>query len=206
MQFNTLNQIESRTEEESKVKHFDPQKIFLYYNLITEKTHVRIKLTKETHPPDDEILKESKKRDKELGFLEELLKTDEGRSRFEEELEKSINLKGYYCAFDKNKQKGMLALYYTSPESKKESITADIYTFTSNSVTLVRATQGELGEGTLGVAYPGLGLIKVLDSLYGTDFDEVFRHEVNHINYPSMPEREIRNMTRQQCTYDCKYN
>ncbi len=206
MQFNTLSQIESRTAEESKVKHFDPLKIFMYYQLIIERTHLRVKLTKETHPADDEILKESKKRDKELGFLEELLKTDEGRSRFEEELEKSINLKGYYYTFDKEKQKGMLALYYTSPEKKKESVTADIYTFTSSSITLVRATQGELGEGILGVAYPGLGLIKVLDSLYGTDFDEVFRHEVNHINYPSMSERDIRNMTTQQCCYDCKYN
>ncbi len=202
MEFSFINEIEKKTKEDSKLKHFDPQKIFMYYMFLTQS---RLQEVEEKHPADDILFEEVNQKDKELG-LEEVLEDEESRNRFEHKLKRKINLKGYYHAFDPEQQKGILAVYYELPDEQKKKNVADYFLLSPGSIKLIRATQGELGEGVLGVAYPGLGLIKVLDSLYGTDFDEVYRHEVNHILLPSMPERDIRNLTASQCSYQCKYN
>ena len=62
-----------------------------------------------------------------------------------------------------------------------------------------------MGPGVLGLAYTGMGLVKILDSLHGADYDEVLKHELNHIKYPNKSEWEIRYMTKQEMGGCCKY-
>ncbi len=69
------------------------------------------------------------------------------------------------------------------------------YLFTPDWVTVVRASQAELGHGVLGLAMPGTNVIKILDTLYGNDYVEVKQHELLHIFFPHKSEPEIRKMT-----------
>lgn len=96
-------------------------------------------------------------------------------------------------------------VYYYVPQTSNNKH-QDFYIFTPNWVTILRAPQSELGEGVLGLAYPYLGLIKILESLTGTDFLEVKKHELNHVYFPWMSEEMIRFMTKNELPFYTRYH
>ncbi|MBS1266487.1 MAG: hypothetical protein MAG795_00454 [Candidatus Woesearchaeota archaeon] len=93
--------------------------------------------------------------------------------------------------------------YYVDHKPKKKE--ADYYIFTPEWVTVLRVSKEELGEGVLGVAYLGMNVIKILDTLYGNDLKEVKRHELLHLQYPHENESWIRQKTMQECGFQTKY-
>lgn len=111
--------------------------------------------------------------------------------------------KDYYALFE-DKKKG-ISVYYYSPKKKSEEDKEGFYVYTPSGLTVQRASESELGKGVLGVAYIGLNLIKILDTLYGKDFEEVKKHEVLHHQYPNMPEGWIRKKTSEELPYQTKY-
>lgn len=80
------------------------------------------------------------------------------------------------------------------------------YVFTPSSAKIVRVPEYVIGQGVLGVAFPGSNYIMILDSLHGTDFEEVKKHEVNHILFPNLTEYEIRRRTKAEFPYPTRYH
>jgi hypothetical protein len=77
--------------------------------------------------------------------------------------------------------------------------TADaMYLFIPRSVSVQRVSQNVIGPNVLGRTWTGTGSIEILDSLDGDAFYEVLQHEINHVLYPGLNEREIRAKTRMQ--------
>lgn len=100
-------------------------------------------------------------------------------------------------------EKKTIIFYYVEPKPAKQRV--DYYIFTPDWVTILRVPQSELGAGVLGVAYIGLNLVKILETLYGADFREVKKHELLHLKYPQKSEREIRQQTKQELSYQTRY-
>ncbi len=73
-------------------------------------------------------------------------------------------------------------------------------------VTIRRAPASTLGRGVLGRAFPSYGLIEILDSLTGNDFEEVKAHELMHIAYPQKSEYEIRQLTRLSLPFSPRFH
>jgi hypothetical protein len=80
------------------------------------------------------------------------------------------------------------------------------FVYTPAGISVQRVPQSQLGWGVLGVAYIGRNLIMIADHLDGLDFEEVKKHEILHILYPSLTEREIRARTRTELPFATRYN
>ena len=78
--------------------------------------------------------------------------------------------------------------------------------YTPAGAAIQRVSQAALGAGVLGRAFPGLGVIQILDTLYGQEFQEVMKHEVNHILYPFLTEHQIRQKTRQELPFYASFH
>ncbi len=111
----------------------------------------------------------------------------------------------YLAEIYKDEKKKVMVYYYVSPKSGEKEHEEGFYVYTPSGLKVVRASQTELGQGVLGVAYIGLGLIKILDSLYGLDYQEVLKHEVLHHQYPHESESSIRKMTMNELPFQTKY-
>ncbi len=109
----------------------------------------------------------------------------------------------YIIKAEEEENKKRIIFYYVEPRPALQR--TDYYIFTPDWVTILRVPQSELGPGVLGVAYIGLGLVKILNTLYGDDFVEVQKHELLHIKYPNKSEGEIRQQTKQELGYATKY-
>ena len=108
-----------------------------------------------------------------------------------------------YYSQKEEEEKRKVIFYYIEPRPALQR--TDYYIFTPDWVTILRVPQAELGPGVLGVAYIGLGLVKILETLYGSDLQEVKKHELLHIKYPNKSEWEIRQQTKQELSYATKY-
>jgi len=91
---------------------------------------------------------------------------------------------------------------YNAPKKQEQYF----FVYTPAGVSIIRVPQSQLGSGVLGVAYPGRGLIKIADHLFGLDFEEVKKHEINHILYPSLTEYEIRQMTKRDFPFETRFH
>ncbi|MFH0978409.1 MAG: hypothetical protein V1837_03850 [Candidatus Woesearchaeota archaeon] len=80
------------------------------------------------------------------------------------------------------------------------------FVYTPAGITIMKVSQAQLGHGVLGVAYPGAGVIKIADHLFGLDFEEVKKHEVLHIMYPFLTEFEIRQKTKSELPFETRYH
>jgi predicted DNA binding protein len=100
-----------------------------------------------------------------------------------------------------DKKKRNIVYYYSV-----RSIVNQPYIFTPSSTKIVRVPEYVIGQGVLGVAFPGLNYIMVLDSLHGTDFEEVKKHEVNHILFPNLTEYEIMRRTKAEFPFPTRYH
>ncbi|MBI4148853.1 hypothetical protein HY491_00235 [Candidatus Woesearchaeota archaeon] len=78
--------------------------------------------------------------------------------------------------------------------------------YTPAGTSVQRVSQAALGHGVLGRAFLGLGIIQILDTLYGQEFQEVMKHEVNHILYPFLTEHQIRQKTRQELPFYASFH
>lgn len=135
------------------------------------------------------------------------------------ELEKSVSLEvinrdvfepvfgknEYAVELYRDEKKKVIVQYYVSPETKEREHDEGFYVYTPSGLHVVRASQSELGSGVLGVAYIGLGLIKILDTLQGLDYTEVLKHEVLHHQYPHESERAIRMRTMNELPFPTSY-
>jgi hypothetical protein len=108
--------------------------------------------------------------------------------------EPSFSAKDHMIKLYEDKKKGV-GIYYYMPSSKKKNAQDSFYVYTPSNIIVQRASEQELGRGVLGVAYVGLNVIKILDTLYGSDFEEVKKHEVLHHQFPHEPEYAIRKRT-----------
>ena len=109
----------------------------------------------------------------------------------------------YIKKAEEEENKKRIIFYYVEPRPAFNR--TDYYIFTPDWVTILKVPQSELGPGVLGVAYIGIGLVKILNTLYGDDFVEVQKHELLHIKYPNKSEGEIRQQTKQELGYATKY-
>ncbi|MDO8740820.1 MAG: hypothetical protein Q7J54_04600 [Candidatus Woesearchaeota archaeon] len=109
----------------------------------------------------------------------------------------------YIIEKEKNKDKPK-AVYYYSPKIIKPA--EAYYTFIPSGVTIRRAPQAHLGFGVLGRAFPGLNVIEILETLYGSDFEEVKFHEVKHVQYPHLSEIEIRQKVKSELPFEARYH
>jgi hypothetical protein len=73
-------------------------------------------------------------------------------------------------------------------------------------VMVVRSSGQVLGNGVLGRCYKGGNIIEIRDDLYGQDFEEVLRHEVNHVMFPYLGEHEVRSKTRYELPFPAKFH
>lgn len=67
-----------------------------------------------------------------------------------------------------------------------------------------RVPKEVLGEGVLGRCWPNTGIIEILNTLTGADYEEVQQHEFNHLLHPEESESQVRYRTR--CMGHDKYN
>lgn len=122
-----------------------------------------------------------------------------------EEVIKSINSVQQQLQEQKITKQPLKQPYYLiakySPDEEPE-----FYIFMPSFVQVKRATQSELGFGTLGVAYLGTNIVKILDTLHGKDFLEVLKHEYHHILNPNHTEKQTRECTKQSLPFDTKYH
>jgi hypothetical protein len=204
-----LSEEESREEREKRVEN-----ILLYLDTVGagsdyESTRTRIEkrlraaLKQEYHEQREKEAKAAAKR-RASPYSHEVhsaIKSEQDRDVFEP----SSKGNDYYKLFE-DKKKG-IGIYYYAPSGnkKRDDEKEGFHVYTPSGITIQRVPQVELGNGVLGVAYIGLNLIKILDTLYGTDFEEVKKHEVLHHQYPSMSEGWIRNKTKEEMPYGTKY-
>ncbi|MDP7115530.1 MAG: hypothetical protein QF915_00595 [Candidatus Woesearchaeota archaeon] len=93
---------------------------------------------------------------------------------------------------------------YMSPSKKKQL--AASYTFVPSNVQIFRVPATVLGYNVLGCAFLGTNVVYIRDNLHGEAFEEVKRHEVNHILHPWMTESEIRRKTKNELPFDANFH
>jgi hypothetical protein len=111
----------------------------------------------------------------------------------------------YAAELYRDEKRRIVVQYYVSPATAESKHEEGFYVYTPSGLQVIRASQAELGSGVLGVAYIGMGLIKILDTLQGQDYKEVLKHEVLHHQYPHESEREIRQRTTNELPFPTSY-
>jgi len=104
-----------------------------------------------------------------------------------------------------NNKKTIIRPYYSLPKPKK-IIYNYFYTYAPSNTNVQRVPASILGENVLGRAILALNLIQIREDLYGLDFEEVKKHEVNHILYPYMTELEVRQKTRRELPFYTRFH
>ncbi len=89
---------------------------------------------------------------------------------------------------------------------KKRDMPWDDVFYAPSGITIERAPSSVLGFGVLGQAMPGLNLIHIREDLYGNDFEEVKKHEINHILFPYLTEGQIRDKTRLELPFSPRFH
>ena len=107
---------------------------------------------------------------------------------------------------DNQNKKIKFNLPYYSPPKPKKIIYNYFYSYAPSSTRIQRVPASVLGENVLGRAILALNLIQIREDLYGLDFEEVKKHEVNHILYHYMTEWEIRQKTRMELPFYTRFH
>ena len=101
---------------------------------------------------------------------------------------------------DKKKKKPIVPRYYYTPLHTKLSYSYHVYT--PGGINVVRVPSNLLGPNILGRAFIGTNRIEILETLSGLAFEEVKRHEINHILNPYLGEWEIRQKTKAELPFE----
>lgn len=80
------------------------------------------------------------------------------------------------------------------------------YIFVPPGIRIERKSQKDIGYGILGTANKSAGVIQILDSLYGKDFEEVLTHESIHIENWDATESWVRYETKQRCNFETRFH
>ena len=80
------------------------------------------------------------------------------------------------------------------------------YIFVPPGITITRKSQKDIGYGILGTANKSAGVIEILDTLYGTDFEEVLMHESIHLENWDASESWVRYETKQRCKFETRFH
>jgi len=137
--------------------------------------------------------------------ITELEKRFAGEELNRDVFEPAFGRNEYAAELYRDEKKRVIVQYYVSPETAEKKHEEGFYVYTPSGLHVVRASQAELGSGVLGVAYIGMGLIKILDTLQGQDYKEVLKHEVLHHQYPHESERAIRQRTVNELPFPTSY-
>ncbi|AJF61859.1 TPA: hypothetical protein HA239_02135 [Candidatus Woesearchaeota archaeon] len=101
----------------------------------------------------------------------------------------------FYYVYTKQDKREPVWTEYAISEKQEEK---DYGLFAPSGVIVRRVSQNTLGNGVLGRAFIHSNYIEILDSLMGSEYQEVLTHEVLHILHPEKGEMDIRQMTRYQ--------
>jgi hypothetical protein len=91
------------------------------------------------------------------------------------------------------------AYYYAMPTKKHKYASYHIYA--PDGITILKVPESMLGANVLGTANLKTNVIHILESLQGCAFDEVKRHELNHLKFPYLGEWDIRQKTRAELAH-----
>ena len=97
--------------------------------------------------------------------------------------------------------------YYYNPKKNNASFSYSSKGYSYGNGTIIKKVpQAVLGANVLGRAFPGLNYVEILETLDGNDYEEVKRHELNHISYPHLSEYDVRERTRQELPFAPRYH
>ena len=137
--------------------------------------------------------------------LEEILESLERQEKvaiFQPEEKKPVEILNEEVLVVESEKKPDIILYelnddtYYVFKAGYEDKTTSYGVFIPTGVTVRRVPQHVLETGVLGRAFINSNYIEILDSLVGSEYNEVLTHEVLHIMHPEKKELEIRQMTR----------
>ena len=80
------------------------------------------------------------------------------------------------------------------------------YIFVPHGVRIERKSQRDIGYGILGTANKSRGVIEILETLYGKDFEEVLMHESLHLEDWDASESTIRARTKERCNFETRFH
>ena len=198
---------DGRSSRLSKLSHYERERIEtlkLYLHLIgigSDHDEMKAKVQERIV----ELLVERKETVRITELESQILTARERAAAGLDVFEPSFGNDEYRFRLYNDEKKKIVVEYYISPETKEQKREEGFYVYTPSGLRVERASQTELGSGVLGVAYIGLGLIKILDTLYGQDYHEVLKHEVLHHRYPHESESAIRKMTMNELPFPTSY-
>ena len=91
------------------------------------------------------------------------------------------------------------AYYYAMPVKSKNLSYYHLYA--PAGINIIKVPQSMLGYAVLGTANLKTQVIHILETLDGCAFEEVKRHELNHLKYPYLSEWDIRQKTRAELPF-----
>ena len=117
--------------------------------------------------------------------------------------EEEIKIKEEHIKKESDKIQRVLYYYSMGSNNRGNSV---YYWYTPNGIQIIKVPQSQLGDNVLGMAFTTQNVIMILDSLTGLEFEEVKRHELNHIFYPHLNEWHIRDKTRMELPWPARYH
>jgi|TARA_B100001971_G_C17991823_1_gene432717 hypothetical protein len=113
--------------------------------------------------------------------------------------------KNYYQKPEELKPKFSLYKYYTTNLNKNYNYFST-GSYSIPGINIIRVPSSVLGDNVLGCAFLGRNLVYIRQDLQGSDFEEVKKHEINHILYPHFNEWQIRSKTRSELPFYGRYH
>ncbi len=89
---------------------------------------------------------------------------------------------------------------------KYDSFDQKGYIFVPPNVRIERLAQKDIGYGILGTANLSAGVIQILETLYGKDFEEVLTHETIHLENWDKSESWVRYETKNRCDFPTRFH
>src|SRR3989344_1736514 len=94
------------------------------------------------------------------------------------------------------KKRPMMPYYYYAKSPTRARYTYHVYT--PGGIEVIRVPSTILGANVLGRAFIGTNRVEILETLSGLAFEEVKKHEINHILHPYLGELQIKQKTRSE--------
>lgn len=146
----------------------------------------------------NELGKDKKIFEKDRKAQEDLIKKENS------EKEKANKEEKEESQVDKKQKKKRIFPYYTYAPPQNVSYKYSIYT--PGGIEVIRVPSVVLGPNVLGRAFLGTNRVEILNTLTGLEFEEVKRHELNHILFPYLGEWAVRAKTKRELPFEARYH